>query len=131
MFLMYSFVIIVDSLDLGGATSVSGDSSDNYCFSEPVQCISQENENSSKNNIHVRSQTSLAGPDSLYSPAPTRPASVAATSALHSHPAGFHKVEPLTKPPPYFLRPKQQPQSQHHMYQGKKQQHKSHISIFQ
>ena len=100
--------------------SGGGDSSDNYCYSEPVQHASVQ----CQDNNH-RSQTSLASAtsDSLYSPAPTRPASVAATTALH-----FHKVEPLTKPPPHFLRPKQQPQ---HMYQGKKQQHKSHISIFQ
>ena len=92
--------------------SGGGDSSDNYCYSEPVQHASVQ----CQDNNH-RSQTSLASAtsDSLYSPAPTRPASVAATTALH-----FHKVEPLTKPPPHFLRPKQQPQ---HMYQGKKQQH--------
>ena len=120
--------------------SVGSDSSDNYCYSGTVvQCSSQENNSYvQENNSYVLSQTSLvsassvAASDSLYSPAPARPASVAASS-------GYHKVEPLTKPPPHFLRPKQQPQSQpqsqqpqlHHMYQGKKQQHKSHISIFQ
>ena len=93
--------------------SVGIDSSDNYCYSGTVvQCSSQEN------NSYVRSQTSLvsnsAASDSLYSPAPARPASVAASS-------GYHKVEPLTKPPPHFLRPKQQPQQpHHHMYQGRK-----------
>ena len=93
----------------------SGDSSDNYCFSETVPDQCQEN------SLQVRSQTSLVSAsvasDSLYSPGPTRPASVAATTAsIYS--TGFHKVEPLTKPPPHFLRPKQQ--SQHHMYQGRK-----------
>ena len=102
--------------------SVGSDSSDNYCYSGTVvQCSSQENNSYvQENNSYVLSQTSLvsassvAASDSLYSPAPARPASVAASS-------GYHKVEPLTKPPPHFLRPKQQPQQpHHHMYQGRK-----------
>ena len=102
--------------------SVGSDSSDNYCYSGTVvQCSSQENNSYvQENNSYVLSQTSLVSAssvtasDSLYSPAPTRPASVAASS-------GYHKVEPLTKPPPHFLRPKQQPQQpHHHMYQGRK-----------
>ena len=103
--------------------SVTGiDSSDNYCYSGTiVQCSSHENNSYvQENNSYVLSQTSLvsassvAASDSLYSPAPARPASVAASS-------GHYKVEPLTKPPPHFLRPKQQPQQpHHHMYQGRK-----------
>ena len=77
-------------------SSVTVDSSDNYCFSEPVQ---------KDNNVNQRkSQTSLES-ESLYSP--QRPASVQGPL--------YQNVEPLSKPPPHFLRPKT---AQAHYYQG-------------
>ena len=91
------------------AQSNKSDSSDNYCFSEPknttVQCQDQHSR---------RSQTSLES-DSLYSPTPTRPASsAAALQTINSSTVHYQNVEPLTKPPPHFMRPKQQ------AFQGKK-----------